>query len=349
MKVGLVGSGRVAGVHMAVYRKIKDVNVVAVSDVNLEKAKTFADIHGIAKVFSDYKDLLGIKELDYVDICTPTSTHAKIVCDAAESGHNILVEKPMAKNTSECEKMIRESEKHRVKFCVCHNQLFHPAVMKAKSLVDSGSFDLLSFKTLHKESFDLLKAVGLAQVWNVTPEEKGILWEVGTHLAYLQLHFLQNVQEVYALGTKTKYPVHTEFTVLLRTSDQRYGIIETSWLSKESETVYEISSSDGRRGQVLFDYDLFIEKSETPPMNVTGAVHNAYVDVKRGLQKWTKFGVNYVRKRKLLPHFNLINRYMDSLKKDSDVPVRPEDGKKTIKLLEGIEESLNKNCAVKIT
>jgi len=349
LKVGLVGSGRVANVHIAAYKNIENVNIVAVSDVNVEKAKNFANIYGISKVFSDYRELFEMKELDFVDICTPTSTHAKIVCDAAEFGHNILVEKPMARSTSECEKMILRSKKHGVRLCVCHNQLFHPAVMKAKSMVDSGYYDLVSFKTSHKENFDLLKAVGLAQSWNVTPEEKGILWEVGTHLTYLQLHFLQNVQEVYAVGTKSKYPVHAEFTVLLRTPSQRYGIIEISWLSKESEIVYEISSSDGKRGQILFDYDLFIEKSETPPMNVTRAVHNVYTDAKRGLQKWMQFGTNYIRKRKLLPHFNLISRYVESLKSDSEVPVQPEDGRNTIKLLECIEESLNKNCAVKIT
>lgn len=349
MRVGLIGCGRVANIHMAAYERLTDVNVVAVSDIKLGKAKSFANIYGISKVFSDYKGLFNVDNLDYVDICTPTSTHNRIVCDAARSGHDILVEKPMARNISECEKMISESEKNGVRLCICHNQLFHPEVMKAKSLVDSGNYDLTYFRTTHRENFDLLKAVELAQSWNVTPREGGILWEVGTHLVYLQLHFLPKVKEVYAVGTRAKYPVYDEIAVLLKAQNQRYGLIEISWVAKETEITYEIGSADGKRAEIIFDYDLLIEKSENPPMSVPSVAHNIYTDMKRGVKKWMKFGLNYISKRKLLPHFNLISNYVESLKNNSALPVTPEDGKNTIKVLECIDASLKKGRVIEVS
>ena len=137
MKVGLIGCGRVAHIHMSAYKAMENVNVVAVSDADINRAKAFAEPYKIDKVFSNYVDLFEMKDLDFVDVCTPTSTHELIVCDAAKSGLNVLMEKPMGRNSKECEKMIEESRKHGTKLCVSHNQLFFPYVRRLKSIADS--------------------------------------------------------------------------------------------------------------------------------------------------------------------------------------------------------------------
>ena len=335
MNIGLIGCGGIANGHMSVYQKTENATVVAVSDTNLEKARIFAEKYGIGKYFSDYADLLEIKDLDYVDICTPTSTHALIACDAAKSGHNILVEKPMARSTNECDEMILKSKKSGVKLCVCHNQIFFPSVKHAKSLVDSGSYDLVSFRTSVKENPEQILAPG----WNMTNEEKGILWEVGCHPAYLQLHFLKNITEIYAIGSKVKYPVHDDFAVLLRTPDRCYGIIQVSWLARKPEIVYEIDSSDGKLAHVDRIRDSFIENTEES----TGL----FPDIKRVLRHFTRPGKTLKTELAyLIGHYYLINAYMKSLENDMPVPVPPEEGKRTIRLLECIEESLNKHEAI---
>lgn len=90
-----------------------------------------------------------------------------------------------------------------------------------------------------------MKAHNLAHDWNVSPEHGGILWEVGCHLAYLQLHFLKDITEVYALGVKAQHQVWDDFMVLLRTKSQTYGVIEVSWVIHEPEMVYEVVGSKG--------------------------------------------------------------------------------------------------------
>jgi len=349
MKIGLIGCGRVAGIHMHAYASIHGAEVVAVADIDIERAKAFAKTYRISKAYRDHSDLLEMKDLDFVDICTPTSTHPSIACDAARSGRDILLEKPMALNTSDCERMISESEKNGVRFCVCHNQLFAPSVMQARSLVGSESFDLTSFKTVHKENFELLRAMGLANDWNVTAEQKGVLWEVGCHHAYLQLHFLPNISEVYAMGSKVRYPVYDEFTVLLRTPNRQYGVMDISWLATEAEMTYEFCGSDGRRVQIDLDHEYLTEKSQRPPYSIGDAVRGAYVDEKRVLKKWMQFGVNYLRKRKMLSHVNLIGNFVESLEKDDPPPVSPEDGRNAIRLLECIEKSLDEKRPVPVS
>ena len=340
MNVGLIGCGRVANIHMGAYKAMSRVNVVAVSDVDINRAKAFAELHKIDKAFSNYTDLFEVKDLGFVDVCTPTSTHELIVRDAAKSGLDVLMEKPMGRNSEECEKMIEESRKHGTKLCVCHNQLFYPYVRRLKLIADSEDFDLVSFRTSHRENFEWLKAHGLAQPWNVSPEHGGILWEVGCHLAYLQLHFLKDVKEVYTLGAKAKYPVWDDFIVLLRTSSQRWGIMEISWVAQESEIVYEIFGTNGRRVQTFLPHGYIIERTQESPANVAGALRNFCTDEKRLLKKWWKFAVDQVKKPQL-GHFDLISIYIESLEKDFISPVTGEDGRNAVRLLECIEESLN--------
>lgn len=347
MNVGIIGCGGVAPGHVRIYQKMKNVKVVGTCDLNLERAKKLAIKFGIQNTYVNYWDMFDAGKLDLVDICTPASTHKQIVCDSAKAVPAIMVEKPMALSVLECEDMIREVKKHGSKLCVGHNQIFSPLVQKAKSLVDSGTFKLLSFRTTQKESFEFLRSHDLAPAWNVAPEQRGIIWEVCCHLAYLQLFFLPDIDEVYAVGSKFRYPVYDDFAVLLRTKDHRFGMIELSWSSKETEIVYELKDVSGKRMQIYRDFNYFLENLEDPPFSVSGVVRNIAVDEKRLLQKWIRFGLSYVRKSKILPGFQLISRYIESIEKDLPAPVTPEDGKNTIQLLECIEKSLNEHKPIK--
>ena len=345
MNVGLIGCGRIAHIHMNVYKNLKNVNVVAVSDVDINRAKAFAQLYGIEKVFSNYTDVFEIKDLGFVDVCTPTSTHETIVRDAAKYGINVLVEKPMGRNSKECERMIEEAKKHGIKLCVCHNQLFYPHVRRLKSIADSEGFNMISFRTSVRENFEWLKAHGLAQPWNVSPEHGGILWEVGTHLAYLQLHFLKDIKEVYALGIRAKYRVWDDFVVLLRTSSFRWGIMEISWVAQESEMVYEIIDSNGKRVQTFLPHGYIIERMQESPASVAGVVRSLLSDVKRLYRKWAKFAADQIKKPQS-GHLGLISSFIESIKEGSPPPVTGEHGRNTVKLLECIEESLNERTPV---
>jgi predicted dehydrogenase len=254
----------------------------------------------------------------------------------------------MALSVYECDEIIKTIEKYKTKLCVGHTQIFSPNIQKAKALVESGKFNLYCFRTAQKESFELLRKHNLAPAWNVSPEQKGIIWEVCSHLAYLQLHFLPDIKEVYAVGGKVKYPVFDDFAVLLRTTEQSFGIIELSWITKETEIIYELRDADGKRLEIHRDFDYLVEKSEYPPMTISKVARNFLVEEKRLLQKWLKFGICFFRKRKLLPTFNLISSYIEAIKKDLPSPVPPEEGRDTISLLECIEKSLEMHQPIKV-
>ena len=212
-------------------------------------------------------------------------------------------------------------------------------------MVDSGYYDLASFRTTTKGSLQKWQPR-----WNVTPEEKGILWEVGCHPAYLQLHFIKNIKEVYAYGSKVKYPVYDNFVVLLRTPNRHYGIMEVSWTvpNEYAGEIYEMNSSDGKRVQMpLSPSYLFGSLIEKPS--------SIYYDIKQIVKRVLARAGPVARRRDFasrlrghIGHYYLISEYMKSLKNDTSPPIQAEEGKRTIKLLECIEESLYKHKIVPI-
>lgn len=103
------------------------------------------------------------------------------------------------------------------------------------------------------------------------------------------------------------------------------------------------------RGQQKYlPHGYIIEKSGKPPVCVVDLVRSFYLDEKRILRKWMKFGMSHVRKKQPPGHFDFINNYIASLKNDSSPPVIPEDGENMVKLLEHIEESLNEQGPVAV-
>jgi len=343
MNIGLVGCGRVSEIHMNAYKNIPKANVVAVSDINLDRARAFAQKYKIKKFYNDTSKLFELKDLDFVDICTPISTHAKLACEAAKYGHNIFLEKPMARTSKECDQIIREVSKNKVKLCICHNQLFLPTVMQVKEMVDSNAFQLAYFKVLVRESAELIGAPS----WIMTPEQGGALWETGTHAVYLQLHFLKSIEKVWAIGEKVEHPIYEHFIIMLSNLNGNLGVIDNPWIAKKEEEMFEFIDSKGKKIQIL-NYNLFLEFSEKPERSL---LQGFYQDQKRIMKKWIKFFLNNVRYHKFikcLPQYILITKFIESIKNDKEPPVTPNDGRRTVKLLEYIEKSLNKNEPIKV-
>ncbi|MGC8842411.1 MAG: Gfo/Idh/MocA family protein, partial [bacterium] len=99
LRVGIIGVGGIAQAHMQGYAKLKDkVDLVAFCDTIPERAEKGAKEYGSrnAKVFTDYREMLEMKDLDAVDICTPNKFHAPQAIDALKAGKHVFCEKPMA-------------------------------------------------------------------------------------------------------------------------------------------------------------------------------------------------------------------------------------------------------------
>lgn len=110
IKVGIIGAGGISHMHVGGYSKLKNVELVAVCDIDQEKAKEYAKKYNIPNVFTDYNEMLKMDELDAVSVTTWNNFHAPISIAALKAGKNVLCEKPLAMNVEEAEEMLQTSK-----------------------------------------------------------------------------------------------------------------------------------------------------------------------------------------------------------------------------------------------
>src|SRR5271154_4104853 len=103
LKVGLIGTGGIArGAHLNPgWLAVPDVEIVAACDINEASARKLAADFNIPHVFTDFRDLLKLKKIDAVDICTPNKVHTPAVIASLKAGKHVLCEKPLAVTVDE--------------------------------------------------------------------------------------------------------------------------------------------------------------------------------------------------------------------------------------------------------
>lgn len=101
LKVAVIGAGSISDCHLQAYADNPDVEIYAICDLNEERAKDMAKKYGASRVFTDYRDLLAMPEIDSVSICTWNNSHAEISIAALDAGKNVLCEKPLCQTVEE--------------------------------------------------------------------------------------------------------------------------------------------------------------------------------------------------------------------------------------------------------
>ena len=97
VKVGLIGCGFIAELHMQAYRRVYGVNVeVAAVCARGDHVVDFAKRHRIATTHRDYRALIADKTIDVIDICTPPALHGAMIVEAMQAGKHVICEKPFA-------------------------------------------------------------------------------------------------------------------------------------------------------------------------------------------------------------------------------------------------------------
>jgi len=138
VKVGIVGLGLVSDSHIKAYSSHPDAEVIAVCDLDKNRAKQVCEKYGIGKYYTSYDEMLKDPDINTVDITTPTVLHAPMAKAAARAGKNILCEKPFCLTLEQGEAVCREAEKNGVTLMVGESYVFMTSIKKARELVDAG-------------------------------------------------------------------------------------------------------------------------------------------------------------------------------------------------------------------
>lgn len=137
---GFIGCGEVTEKKSGpAFNLIEGSEVVAVMSRKAEKAKSYAERHGVKRWYTDPQELINDPKVNAVYIATPPSTHATYAIMAMKSGKAVYVEKPMASNYEDCCRINRIAEKTGVPCFVAYYRRYLPYFNKVKELVESGA------------------------------------------------------------------------------------------------------------------------------------------------------------------------------------------------------------------
>lgn len=154
MKYALIGCGRIATNHVKAVLN-NSLEFVAACDIDLDNIELLLSKHNLQddksiKRYADYKQMIAENfDLELVAIATSSGAHAEIALYCIEHGINVIIEKPMAMNMSDAEKIIRLSSEKGVKVSACHQNRFNVAVQKTRKALEAGRFGKLSHGSIH--------------------------------------------------------------------------------------------------------------------------------------------------------------------------------------------------------
>jgi predicted dehydrogenase len=140
VRVGIIGAGMIAHrSHAEAFQQVPQAEVVAVADVDAERARAFATKYEIPQVFATYEELIARGGVDAVSVALPVFLHAPATIAALEAGKHVLCEKPMARNSAEAQAMVDAARKNGRKLAVYWRTRFGARALKAKQLIDTGT------------------------------------------------------------------------------------------------------------------------------------------------------------------------------------------------------------------
>lgn len=136
IRFGLVGCGRIGERHA---KHISNLGkLVAVCDINREKAERLAGTYGVPAFGSVEEMLKSNIGFDAISICTPNGLHAEHTIASLRAGCHVLCEKPMALSVHDCGEMIKEAERANRRLFIVKQNRFNPPVEAVKNAIDEG-------------------------------------------------------------------------------------------------------------------------------------------------------------------------------------------------------------------
>lgn len=193
VKIGVIGTGAIAQAHLAAYAGNPDAELVAVSDLNLDRATSAAEKYGAERAYGDPNELLADPEVDAVSICTWNDSHARWAIAALKAGKHVLVEKPMARTHAEAvemEQAVAESGRVlQVGFVRRHS----PNAQLLKSFIDNGDLGEIYYATA-----SVIRRVGNPGGWfaDKSISGGGPLIDIGVHVIDLSWYLMGSPKAV---------------------------------------------------------------------------------------------------------------------------------------------------------
>jgi len=244
--VGIIGCGLMGNKRAAALEKFPDSQLAKVCDTSLEKAKELAGKYG-CEFTGDSKSVTADPHINIVIVSTVNNYLAPLTIDALKNGKHVLVEKPAAISLSELRQVIEAYETSGVKLKAGFNHRFHPAIVKAKEIIENGSIGEVMFI---RARYGHGGRAGYDKEWRAYRETAGggELLDQGSHLIDLSRYFMGEFET--AAGFYSTYfwdmEVEDNCFMLLKTKNNKVAQLHASWTEWKNNFSMEIMCRTGQ-------------------------------------------------------------------------------------------------------
>ena len=247
--VAVIGTGFWGKNHARVYRELASAELVAVCDVNAEKAKSVADQFGV-KAYTTSTRMLKNEEIEAVSVCTWSTSLAKEALNALKAGKHVLVEKPMATNTKQAEKLLKTAEKNNLYLTVGFLMRFIPGLQHIREAVEDKKIGEL-----------VCAAAKRVSQWPERIGDMGVVKDIAIHdIDVMRYIFNEDPITVYAKTGSMRHKKFEDYAqIMLTYRDGKSAFIESNWLTPYRTRTLTVTGSDAIMRLDYITQELWIE------------------------------------------------------------------------------------------
>ena len=252
-RVAIVGCGGISNAHGNAWRNLPEIEIVGACDEKFESLARFATEYNVQNTYNDLRQMLEKQEPDVLVIATWPSSHLKNVLEAVRCGiKGILVEKPIAVNTTQLEQMIQVTERANILLMEAFMYRHHPLTLAVKQKVEEGiigevRYARSTFSTGLGRSLQAHIQKADRQNWRLRGDlGGGAVMDLGCYCINIIRYLVgREPQSVWATGKFE--PINNVWETLIGTLDFGNGITgqldcSFGWTWRES---YEVAGTDG--------------------------------------------------------------------------------------------------------
>ena len=196
IKMAIIGAGTWGANHARIYKAHPFADVVAICDMNRERAEQVAKEEGIPQVYSDYNQMFRECEFDAVAVVTPDFAHADIGVAAADAGKHILFEKPLATTREDVFRILDAVERNGVRGMVDLHNRWNPPFHAAYQAVRAGELG-----DVYSAYYRLNDCRWVATDMLSWAAKSSIMWFLGSHsIDTLMWMFNSRPKRVYCVS-----------------------------------------------------------------------------------------------------------------------------------------------------
>ena len=223
IRVGIMGAGGIArAAYLPNLQKLKDVEVVAISEKEKVRGKEVAKEFNIHYLFTDFKEMLKLN-LDGVGICLPNFLHKEATIASLKAGSNVLCEKPPALNAQDAKEMSAWAKKKKKILMIGLTWRFRSDSWALKKFIDAGELGRIYYLRC-----GYLRRRGIPGFggWFTTKAKSGggVLVDCGVHLLDLALYFMGNPKAITVSGS-----TYDKFGGRMSRGEKIAGMEKISW------------------------------------------------------------------------------------------------------------------------